>query len=359
MTSQSSGTSAPPQVSRLQESIPELLKQHEVAGLAAACVREGRCEWSGGFGFADEAGARPVTAETIFEAGSLSKPVSAYCALQLWERGVLELDAPLMRYLPDPFMPNEPRLRVITARMALSHTTGMQGWREPGAPLRLIATPGRHFTYSGEAYVYLQRVVERLTGQSLDDYARRNLFEPFGMADSSYAWEERFETRAARSFDEAGRIDRSLMWDYAHGAATPPTASAAADAPELAMPNAASGLYTTAADYARFLVELMRPAAGDEFHLSARGTDEMLKERIRVGDAIGWGLGWGLQQTARGDAFFHWADQNSFQHFAIGFRDEQSALVVLTNSVHGLKVCRALASEFVGADLPLFSALAG
>lgn len=339
----------------VREFVAGVLEEGGVGGLSLAFVEDGRVAWAEGFGVRERARALPATAATVYEAGSLSKPVFAYCALLAWQRGLLDLDAPLVKYLPEPFVPHEPRLRLITARMALAHTTGFENWREAGEPLRVVATPGRHFTYSGEGYVYLQRVLERLTGDSLADYARRHVFEPFGMRESGFDWAEEFEATAARSYDEAGDLDRSFMWDYAHGLASPETEGGGQDVPEFSLPNAASGLYTSAADYARFICEIISPAG--EGRLSEKGAAEMLKPQVSAFESIGWGLGWGLQPAARGSLFFHWGNQNSFQHFACGSRESRSGLVILTNGARGLKACRRIAPHLLGEELPVFAYL--
>ena len=339
----------------VREFIASVLGDCGVEGLSLAFVEDGRVVWAEGFGLRERARALGATAATVYEAGSLSKPVFAYCALLAWERGLFDLDAPLVRYLPEPFVPHEPRLRLITARMVLAHTTGFENWREAGEPLRVVATPGRHFTYSGEGYVYLQRVLERLTGESLTDYARRHVFEPFGMRASGFAWAEDFEADVARSYDEAGQLDRSFMWDYAHGLASTEAEGDGQESPEYNLPNAASGLYTSAADYARFVCAVIGPAG--EGRLSEEATAEMLKPQVNAFESIGWGLGWGLQPAARGQLFFHWGNQNSFQHFACGSRESRRGLVILTNSARGLKACRRIAPHLLGEELPVFAYL--
>src|SRR4029078_6503121 len=96
-----------------------------------------------------------VTESTRFEAASLSKPVTAYVALQLVDAGRLALDAPLTKYMPYADLPAYPRAKTMTARHVLSHTTGFANWRRRD-PLKLFFAPGERFRYSGEGYVYLQ-----------------------------------------------------------------------------------------------------------------------------------------------------------------------------------------------------------
>jgi CubicO group peptidase (beta-lactamase class C family) len=188
----------------LDRLVPELLKAGDVPGLSLAIVRDGRIELQRAYGVKDAASGTPVDADTVFEAASLSKPVFAYAVLKLVDAGKLDLDAPLSKYLPGDYV-EDPRQSAITARRVLSHTSGFPNWRPPGQPLKIHFAPGERFSYSGEGFVYLQKAVERLTGQTLDAVMKRLVFEPLHMASSSYLWEDRYERRKATRHDAAGR----------------------------------------------------------------------------------------------------------------------------------------------------------
>ena len=137
-------------------------------GLAIAIVENGRVTWTGGFGTLNDAARTPVDTGTIFEAASLSKPVFAYTVLRLADRGDLDLDRPLFQSLEYPRLARDERYKRITARMVLSHATGLPNWG--GETLTLQFDPGTAYGYSGEGFVFLQKVVEHLTGRSLDEW---------------------------------------------------------------------------------------------------------------------------------------------------------------------------------------------
>src|SRR4029078_5780516 len=126
-----------------------------------------------------------VTESTRFEAASLSKPVTAYVALQLVDAGRLALDAPLTKYMTYPDPPDDPRAKTMTARHVLSHTTGFANWRRRD-PLKLFFAPGERFSYPGEGSVYLRRVIETITGATLEAAAKGMVFEPLGMTRSTF-----------------------------------------------------------------------------------------------------------------------------------------------------------------------------
>src|SRR5215470_7124922 len=131
---------------RLEKSIPLLMKEGDVPGLAIALVRNGELVWQRGFGVKSVKSNEPINDSTVFEAASLSKPVFAYAVLKLVDAGKFELDKPLNQYLPGNYdVGDDPRLGQITARRVLSHTTGFPNWRS-GA-LKIHFTPGERFSY--------------------------------------------------------------------------------------------------------------------------------------------------------------------------------------------------------------------
>jgi len=163
------------------------MKEAEIPGLSIALVRDGKTYWAQSFGERDVATKAPVMEDTVFNVGSLSKPVFAYGVLKLVDQGKLGLDVPLTKYLLKPYVEGDDRLQQITARFVLSHRTGFPNWRG-NDPLKIYFTPGERFSYSGEGMVYLQKVVEQITGKPLNDYMQEAVFAPLGMTSSSYVW---------------------------------------------------------------------------------------------------------------------------------------------------------------------------
>jgi CubicO group peptidase (beta-lactamase class C family) len=306
----------------LERRVPDLLHDGDVPGLSIAVIRDGTLFWSGAFGVADPATGAPVGAETVFQAASLSKPVFAYIALRLVDRGALGLDTPLVTYLPDERFADD-RASRITARMVLSHTTGLPNWGDD--KLKLAFPPGERFSYSGEGYFYLQKVVEKITGTPLAELARREVFVPFGMTRTSYVWPG---GPAAIGVNDYGNIEP-----------TDPKLKA----------NAAASLLTTGGDYARFLLAVLAGRG-----LKAETAAAMLSPQVRVPakfsdpfspprDDISWGLGWGLEKTADGETFWHWGHQDAWRAFVAVRRDGRAGLVFFANSANGLSIARALA----------------
>src|SRR5688572_10734525 len=204
------------------------MREGEVPGLSIIVIHRGRIAWQHTYGVSDR---------TVFEAASLGKPVFAHAVMKLVDAGVLSLDVPLHQYLPEPV--TDERMKAITARMVLTHRTGFQNEVMPGQTLALQFTPGERFSYSGAGFLYLERVVEHLTGKELPLLIEQLVFAPNGMRDSGYVWLPEYETRKAFGHKSSGRIAERRK----HAIGTVAT------------------LHTTAADYARFMIATMRGSA--------------------------------------------------------------------------------------------------
>ena len=205
--------------------------------MSLALIRDGKTYWLHSFGVKDERTKQPVTQDTIFEAASLSKPVFAYGVLKLLEEGKLDLDTPLTKYLPQRYSAGDDRLDKITARIVLIHRTGFKNWRPDEGDLKIYFTPGERFSYSGEGFVYLQKVVQQITAKKLNDYMAEAVFIPLEMTSSSYIWRPDYDSRTATGHNEDGQ---------------PGDKHKPSDA------NAAASLHTTAADDARFVEAILK-----------------------------------------------------------------------------------------------------
>jgi CubicO group peptidase (beta-lactamase class C family) len=126
------------------------MKDARVPSLSLAVIHDSKIVYSKGLGVRNIDTGEPVNEETIFEAGSLSKPVFAYAVLKLVGQGIINLDEPLHKYLPYKDIEQDSRYKLITARMVLSHTTGFVNlrWINPEKKLDLKFAPGERFWYS-------------------------------------------------------------------------------------------------------------------------------------------------------------------------------------------------------------------
>jgi CubicO group peptidase (beta-lactamase class C family) len=314
-----------------------------------------------------------VSDRTEFEAASLGKPVFAYGVLRLVDAKILDLDRPLFEYLPTPEA-NNAKMKRVTARHVLSHTTGLPNWRQQPGPLEPASDPGKTFSYSGEAFFYLQRVVEQVTRKPFARVMREQVFDPLDMKDSSYVWLPEFESRMAAGYDgQENRLDvlaaigrrtlaiaeqwgtRLTDWRYEEAARAVPLINPQwPPLPLYMVPNAATSLLTTAGDYAKFLARLVAPAAGRGLDLSPAAQRAMASTQVRLNSALYWGLGWGIQRDEHGEVLWHWGANNSFRNFVIADPANHRAVVVFTNSENGPRIYERVIVGVTGHDHPAF-----
>jgi len=157
-----------------------------VKGISMAIINDGRVVYHRALGIANINTQEMVDDQTIFESGSIAKPVFSYFVMKMAEKGLLNIDTPLYKYLPYPDIEQDSRYKLITARMVLCHTTGFPNWRSfnPDGKLDLKFTPGTKFSYSGEGYKYLSLVIAHLTGRNLsnlDSLFQQEVAQPLNM----------------------------------------------------------------------------------------------------------------------------------------------------------------------------------
>jgi CubicO group peptidase (beta-lactamase class C family) len=305
--------------------LSELLAQYGVPGAAIGLVKGDRrtivtCGRRGEDNGAIEPG-------TIFAAASLTKPVFAAGVMALVDDGALELDRPLGEYLSEPYVADDERAASITARMVLSHTTGLPNWRDgsddrvhpPGGRLHLRWSPGTRWGYSGEGFSYLQGVVERLCGAPVGDYLADAVLRPLGMTDSTFAWPPADQPLLAIGHDEAGAARARFR---------PPEAKAAA-----------GGLFTTAPDYLRFLDHCLV------------NEQRMFVPVAQIDDELAWGLGWGIE-IGEENTVWQWGNDPGYKNFVIGSPARRVGVVVFTNGDRGADVYAAVVRELLPGPHP-------
>jgi CubicO group peptidase (beta-lactamase class C family) len=331
-------------VAQLEHDVPDLMKKDAVPGMAIAVIRGGKTSWAQGFGVKNAGTGQPVTAETVFEAASLSKPVFTYGVLKLVDQGKLQLDVPLTAYLPKPYVDGDWRLTKITARIVLSHRTGFPNWRGDDGSLPIYFAPGERFSYSGEGYIYLQRVVERITGKPLNEYMTEAVFKPLGMTSSSYVWRSDFDALTATGHDRDGKP--AELWK--------PTEA-----------GAASTLNTTAEDYALFVDAILNGKGLKQSMLHDMETPQVAldpacricikQEPKELSKVLFWGLGWGIQRKDGANFLWHWGDNGAFKAFVMADPKSKSGVVMFANSENGLKIAAPIIAEAMGTDSLAFA----
>lgn len=195
---------------------------NHVPGAALALIEAGRIVLEKGYGIRDRETAAPVTPATLFNIGSISKSFTALGVAQLVDEQRLDLDAPVVRYLPDLRLSDAEAARAVTLRQLLSHTSGLpadgqwprqvpatrQGIVDEFARMPITAPPGARFQYCSRCIVLAAVVIERITGLSWEEYTRARIFQPLGMGAASFG---------PRGLEQAADRARPYQYDAVRG----------------------------------------------------------------------------------------------------------------------------------------------
>ncbi|MEM7116682.1 MAG: serine hydrolase domain-containing protein [Chloroflexota bacterium] len=190
--------------------IQQEMATRNIPGLAYAVINDGEVVHQNRFGYANLADQTPISEETIFEGGSISKPMFAFFVMTFVEEGKLDLDRPLHDYFPHPDMGHDERAKHITARMVLSHRSGFPNWREneEDGQLRLYFEPGTDYLYSGEGYQYLAMVlreIEQTDWAGLEQIFQERVAQPIGLEHTVYIQTAYTRANKAEPYDADGQ----------------------------------------------------------------------------------------------------------------------------------------------------------
>lgn len=331
--------------------INQLVNDAKIQGMAITVFNDNKIIYEKHFGYKDFEKKLPFTKTTNIYGASFSKAVFGVLVMKLVEQGIIDLDTPLESYLPKKIYEYKPLTRwhddysalkndslyhQITARMCLSHTTGFPNyrWFESDQQLRVLTKPGTRFSYSGEGLIYLQVVLEKITGKNLEELAQEFVFKPLQMKHSSYKWQTDFATDFAYGHNtDGGKYEKDIDNE----------------------PRGAGTLETTASDFSAFLKAVL-----DHKILSKKSWNELFKPQISIhskrqigalsfedglkNDSIklSYGLGWGLLQTPYGFGAFKEGHGDGFQHYFILFPKAKKGIMIMTNSDNGEGVFKEL-----------------
>lgn len=336
------------------------MQAEKVIGAEVALFNANSAVYEKPLGLADVEQKKPFNTNTNIYGASLSKAVFGVLTLKLVEQGVIDLDTPLESYLPKKIYEYTPQTRwhddysdlktdslyhKITARMCLSQTSGLPNWRffEDDQKLKVHRIPGTEYEYSGEGFVYLQVVLEKITGKGLEELAQELLFKPLGMKDTAYEWKSRFEA------------------DYSNGYAADGSSMGKDTDNE---PRAASTLETTLHDYTLFMSAVLQQkllskasyaemfAIQTPVHPLSEFMDAAQFPKGSYADMeLGYGLGWGVMQTPYGKAVFKCGHGSGFMHYSILFPELGKGMLIMTNSDNSEPMIQKLAGYALGDQI--------
>jgi len=335
---------------------PRTLEQemaaHRLPSISVAVVDRGKVVWAKAYGLADVAAKRPATVRTLYQAGSISKPVAASGAMSLIQEGRLALDVPANQQLTSWQIPDSPFTKdhPVTLRHLWTHTGGLTVHGFPGyaagkpvpsvvevlegkppantAAVVVERQPGTVWNYSGGGITIAQLMMTDVTHQPFPELMRQRVFTPVGMADSTYEQPPppARAAAAATGYLRTGAPVEGRFHTY----------------PEMA----AAGLWTTPTDLAKWAIALEQAYDGSSTRLMSKAS---AKSMLTPG--LGnWGVGVELGGSGRDFHFTHGGDDWGFKANFMAWPEGGRAVVVMANGDDGMVVAvelmQAVAREY-------------
>jgi len=323
---------APGKLAQIDAAVSRFMASTHVPGLSVAVIESGEYEWSQGFGLADLENNVPASEHTLFRLGSISKSLTATAAMELWERGKLDLDAPVQKYCPS--FPQKPW--PISTRQVLGHLGGIRHYKTGGNqedleggntkhfddPIQaglnffkddpLVAQPGTSFHYSTQGYTLIGCVMEGASGAKYLDFMRQNVLVPAQMeqtrADDRLAIVP-YRTRFYRKTD-SGTVLNADFLDSSYK-----------------IPG--GGWLSSAEDMAKFEVAILNDK------LIRRATRDLMWTPLKPSDGsqdtYGLGWGWGKPNEHEVAGIGHTGGQQGTSTAFVIAPDQRAGVVVLTN----------------------------
>lgn len=319
---------APAARKEIESAVTKFMALSKAPGISIAVVTNNEFVWSEGFGMADLENSVPVTTKTLFRLASVSKPITAVAALQLWQQGKLDLDVPVQKYCPAfPVKSDGP----ITTRELLGHMAGIRHYHlgpvldpKVGSTLHLkdpikeglnffkddplVSKPGKEFHYSTYGFTVVGCAIEGVSGKKYEDYVTKAVLTPAGMTETLV--DDRYEVIAHRTRfyekDKSGHIQNADFLDSSYK-----------------IPG--GGWLSDADDMARFEVAVLNNT------LIARSTRNLMWTAQYKAGSKGYGMGWGMIKKEDTVTFSHSGGQQGTSTFIGVVPAEKLGVVVLIN----------------------------
>ncbi|MEO1448330.1 MAG: serine hydrolase domain-containing protein [Bacteroidota bacterium] len=335
--------------STIDRHVQEQMKDLKIPGLAIAIINDGEIRYHNTFGYADVAAEEPVNSQTIFEGASISKSVFAFLVMTFVEAGKLDLDKPLYEYVPHPDLADDPRSQQITARMVLSHRSGLPNWREneEDKTLKIKFEPGTDYLYSGEGFQYLAEVlmhIEHTDHAGLEQLFQERIAKPLGLDHTVFIQTPYTRHHKAEPYDrEANWIDWHTNYWFQK---------------EDSQFYAPSSIHSEPVDFSKWMIALMKQEL-----LSPDSYRELLKRHSRVpfeGVDVSYTLGYLTPHFPFTDIYLHSGSNEGFTSWYALDINRDWGFIMFANSDNGEQLGQELFFYLMtGPDLTPIYIMAG
>ncbi|WP_378181648.1 serine hydrolase domain-containing protein [Aquimarina sp. SS2-1] len=304
--------------------ITSKMAEYNIPGISIALINDGEVVYHKIDGYANVEEKLPVTKQTIFEGASISKPVFGFFVMTFVEEGVLDLDKPLYQYLQYPDIAHDERYKKITARMALSHQTGFQNWREDDEDntLKIQFEPGTDYFYSGEGYQYVTQVLKHILNTDdagLETEFQKRIGKPIGLEHTVYIQNDYTRKYKAEPYDENNnRVDwKNNYWVKK----------------EDSIFSAPASLHSESLDFSKWMVAVMNKDV-----LSNESYEELLKPHSKVPYDefdVRYTLGFTHINLPLTNVYCHGGNNIGFTSWFLLDTEKDWGYVLFTNSEYG------------------------
>ena len=336
--------------------LADRMQFYKTPGVSIAFINGGRIEWARGYGVREAGKAETVTTETVFQAGSISKPTTALAVMRLVQQGKLNLDEDVNRKLTSWKVPENDftKEKKITLRGLLSHSAGvnvssfigylsnehaptllqvLDGLKPANTPpIRVDSIPGSQFRYSGGGFTIVQQLLIDAEKKPFPDLMSKLVFDPLKMEHSTF---QQF-------------LPKNLLTSAAigHNSRGEKLAGKWRVFPEMA----AAGMWTTPSDLARLVIEVQRAQAGQ----SNKFLSAVTVNRMLTPQSGNWGLGFSVKGEGRSGSFSHGGSTLEFNSYLVAYNQAGQGAVIMTNSLRGEglinELLRSIAHEYGWTD---------
>jgi CubicO group peptidase (beta-lactamase class C family) len=314
--------------------VESLMKEAGVAGVSLALLDKNGIYFYNTYGYKnlDKKKKEKINKETIFEACSMSKSFVVFAAYKMVDKGLLDLDKPLYQYLENDELKYDERYKLITARMVLSHTSGLENHKEKNNPdtLELIDDPAKEYHYSGEGYVYLSNVIAKLVNKPVGGYLQEMVYDPLGLRRTYTTCVGKGNENYASGHSAFGEDLNKERNTY---------------------PDVTGRLHTNAQDYAKLLTGLFGRKELSEKSLQTLLTPVV---KIRPNGGLYYGAGFEVLITPENDTILlQGGDNNGYKGLGCYSIVHKTGFVFYANSERAESIVAKLCEMTVGLDISL------
>ncbi|WP_417613807.1 serine hydrolase domain-containing protein [Parasphingorhabdus sp.] len=309
------------------EKVRSSLAQNDVPSASIAYIDDGKVAWTLAVGESEPG--KPATSDTLYNIASMTKSIVAETVVRLSHGGAFSMDDSMAEAWVDPDLTDDPRHKLLTPRLALTHRTGLPNWRYlTGDVLKFQNDPGTQFGYSGEGLQYVAHYIENKMGRPLEELVGETVFAPAGMTETTFTDKPWLDGRIAMSQTKEGKHEyapRRTAW------------------------NAADDVWSSSGDYARFMIWIMDNPVSIERAATYWIPRYNLKYQVCQEDrvppplcprSLGFTAGWTVYDTPDNLIVMHGGGDNGEHTLGYFNPITRSGAVIFTNGDNGQKVIR-------------------